>query len=451
MVGVIYGQPRENNNANFWGGVGQGLGKSIENYSNLSLQQKMSALEDKRALDQYQKMSYLKMQQEMKENSMVANKLRSQGYHTAADITESFGHKSLPHFFGEVDLFSKDKSGLEGAMQALQGLGPQRQMEAPENELIPYQDREAVEEPQEMPQVQRTQPMTSTMMPQTEKPSGEGLKKFNDFYNEELNKYPNTRKGRESARVSANTKFQAAVKEKEFGATEQKNIRESEEHEKRMEEKPSKYIEEVEKKFSGWKKQKPNYSFMSKNASKITDKSSLKKAISEKFGIPSGLILSDPEQAMDKFANAILQGVSQAYPGQLKVAELDNFIKSNPSLLNSPQAIKHLSDVALKVGELTEQEYKETQKIRNEYRSRKERLPENFNALVEERLQPKFDELDKDIDKIMSEKLPNEFKKWQPKEKFSGKKIRIQRSDGTVGEIPEELKEAFIKKGYKIQ
>ncbi len=438
---------------NFGAGLAKGFEKSFENQENLSIAQKMTAM---------------KNQQENQQRMYFAKQAESEGMPAVAKLIQlgmpmqqiTALAKEYPHIMGETLHPGQGGQDGQGELQEIMGgLGQRRPMMQGQNlqqeeQMTPIQDQEAVEEPQEMPQVQRTNLKKPNTQPQTEFPKFDQLE--GQLHNSSIWKNAGvTEKRRLDSQLKS--RYDALVKgkqletsEEELGLRKEKDIREAEKHEKEMETEPRKYIEDVEKRYSAWNKQKINMQFMAKNAYKVTDSASLKKMLMNKFDISPGLLLNEPEQAMDKFASANMQGVSQAYPGQIKVVEFENFVKSHPSLLNSPTFIQNMSNVGLKVGEITQEEFKESQKLRREYRNRKERLPEDFHSQIEEKLQPKFDSLGEEIDKIMNQKLPSSFKKWQPKDKFSGKKIQVTKPDGTIGMIPEELKDEFVKKGYKL-
>jgi len=149
--------------------LGQGLGQGLSNYAQLSLANKMNALNQQR-----------QMQQALALRDYEANIMQKGGYGRLAELHRA-GIPLKEVVAQYPGLLMNDKKAQE--QQNMTSTNPKRQMFEQFNEMVPMQDREAVEEAQEMPSVQRFQQVPGEtrfeekMQPEAQEVGPSGLKK----------------------------------------------------------------------------------------------------------------------------------------------------------------------------------------------------------------------------------------------------------------------------------
>jgi hypothetical protein len=139
------GTPRPTIGGTIGEGIGRGFEKSMETNRQLSLNQKLEALQNQQKLD-FAKKQYLQQQEQMapfleqaeKETPGSRLAIQLMGPEKYADMMIKAGPQYITNAFGQG---ANQTNGFNN----LQQMGPQRQMEAPENQIIPIQDREAID------------------------------------------------------------------------------------------------------------------------------------------------------------------------------------------------------------------------------------------------------------------------------------------------------------------
>ena len=171
--------------------IGQGLGQGLESGmiqgANLSLNQKMEALQDQRKLD-YAKKAYSQQQEQMapfleqaeKETPGSRLAIQLMGPDKYAEMMTKAGPQYITNAFAGG---AGQGAGQAGGFNNLQKMGPQRQMEAPNNQMVPIQDREAIDE-QEMQQMSTA---SSQMQQQPQQITAQSARRsYDDFIADEM-------------------------------------------------------------------------------------------------------------------------------------------------------------------------------------------------------------------------------------------------------------------------
>ncbi len=383
---------------------GAGLGQGIANIANMTLQQKLASLENQRKIS---------AEQQARESS--AMEAQNQGFGNIAKLIRAgFGPREITKLateYGFPELSPTEQIHPQEMMD--QQFSPQQMQE--KEEEIPYEDREAIEEEMSPRVSERKEPRT--------------LEDFQRKIAKNFEKLPKTAQERVSRQ--AEREFNAAMSERKEELSKEKF-----EYEKQ---KPlQNLLSETQKKLQGWHKQKPILTYMKQHANEIKSGAGVRKNIAKLLHLPEATFLSNPEQVMDKMATQLLMGVSSIFPGRILVSELETYMRANPSLANSPEALKAISDVILESGKLIEDEYSSMKKYSKEIKDKNEVFDK-----VQEELEPKYEELNENINKIIS----SSFSKKSPKT-FEQTVMMINPS-GQVGAVPINKVSEAEKAGYK--
>jgi hypothetical protein len=152
-----------------------------------------------------------------------------------------------------------------------------------------------------------------------------------------------------------------------------------------LEKEPKEYIKNLDEEYNSTLRKRPIYKAISSKAIELQPKSVLQKYITDKFDLPAGMILNEPQQAIDKLSLQLLRGIGNDFKGRILQSEVETFLKSSPSLLNTPEGMQKLAKISMALDDVAEERWKAKNEIVKEYRSRKEPLPEDIEAQVLER------------------------------------------------------------------
>ncbi len=404
--------------------LGSGLGAGISQAAQLSLANKMSMLNQQR-----------QMQQALALRDYEANIMQKGGYGRLAELHRA-GIPLKDVVAQYPNLLMNDKEVQE--QQNIASASPKRQMFEQFNEMIPIQDREAIEEPQEMATVQqfRQRPVETQvqekMQPEAQEVGPSGLKKdFLQQAQQELNveKHPFKSLPKDLQNRVMNRARQIS---EEF--YKEKNLKLAERKQEYKEQEPvRKFEEEAQNKIKAWHKQKNNLQFIAEHAREIGSHAGIRKKISETFGIPIGELLNPTEQVMDKIATQLAQNISSIFPGRVLVSELEAYMRSNPSLLNDPIAMENIAKIMLESGKMAEEEYKSIRSLKKIYLDQGDLFEE-----VEKVMAPKYDSINEKINQIIGTSEPSST-------------ILMINPKGEIGSVPKEKVEAAKKAGYKLK
>lgn len=166
---------------------------------------------------------------------------------------------------------------------------------------------------------------------------------------------------------------------------ERKEKREETKLRHQLEAEPRKFIKSINEQYAGSKKNKYIYEAMNRESKKLSESAKYKKMVTQFFHLPIGVLHSPSEEVIEKMSNQLLQGVSSAFPGgRILQSEIETFLRSIPSLSNSPKAMQTLSKMALISDDLVEKKWKLKNEILKAYKDAGEMIPEDFEDVFYE-------------------------------------------------------------------
>lgn len=141
------------------------------------------------------------------------------------------------------------------------------------------------------------------------------------------------------------------LKNKQFEASQGVHERQLALQEKQHQEKIEAPIREWEqaaiKAEPGMRRLKNALTVMQQSADKTNWTTPIRAAIAEKLGLPVATLLTTDEETISKASAELIRGVSTYYPGQIRVAEIENEIRANPSLFNSAEGMQKIATLKL--------------------------------------------------------------------------------------------------------
>ncbi len=157
------------------------------------------------------------------------------------------------------------------------------------------------------------------------------------------------------------------------------------------------------------------------------------------LGIPLGALENPHSELYNKLSLDLLKGLPETYGNRILKVEVDNFLKTIPSLLNSPDGRRMIASNMLKLGEMKEVYYREMRNQQREYLDKNKPFPKDFQQRVFDQVKPQIDKINQEFIKLSDIKavppgtipffdpsgeikfVPKEFEEWGVKE--GGKKI----------------------------
>lgn len=120
----------------------------------------------------------------------------------------------------------------------------------------------------------------------------------------------------------------------------------------------------------------------------------------ESMGIPLGA-LSDPSSELyNKLSQDLLKGLPETYGSRILKVEVDNFLKTIPTLMNSPEGRRMISSNMLKLGEMKEIYYNEMRKQQKDSLDNSKPLPRDFQQRVFDQVKPQIDKFNDQFSKM---------------------------------------------------
>jgi len=156
--------------------------------------------------------------------------------------------------------------------------------------------------------------------------------------------------------------------------------------------------------------------------------------ISESLGIPLSVLANPQSEEFQKLSQDLMSNITKYYGNRILQVEVDNFLKTIPTLMNSPEGrdriIKNMK-LLLEPNKLAYNAYKEISKEGG-------KTPLNLHEKVLERLEPKL------------EKLSEEFKQSSQNQQDSNF-VMGKDPFGKLRQIPIDMIEEFTKAGGVLQ
>jgi len=119
----------------------------------------------------------------------------------------------------------------------------------------------------------------------------------------------------------------------------------------------------------------------------------------EHLGIPLGALENPSSELYNKLSQDLLKGLPETYGSRILKVEVDNFLKTIPTLMNSPDGRRMIASNMLKLGEMKEVYYNEMRKQQTEALD-KNKFPRDFQQKVFDQVKPQIDRINNEFVKL---------------------------------------------------
>lgn len=118
------------------------------------------------------------------------------------------------------------------------------------------------------------------------------------------------------------------------------------------------------------------------------------------LGIPLGALENPSSELYHKLSQDLLKGLPETYGSRILKVEVDNFLKTIPTLMNSADGRRMIASNMLKLGELKEVYYNQMRKEQKEYLDTGKPLPKDFQQRVFDQVKPQIDRINNEFVKL---------------------------------------------------
>lgn len=154
------------------------------------------------------------------------------------------------------------------------------------------------------------------------------------------------------------------------------------------------------------------------------------------MNIPLGVLDNPSNELYDKVSKDLLKGLPETYGGgKILQTEVENFLKTIPSLMNSAEGRRMVTSNFLKLGEMREVFYNEMRNLEKKYEEEGKPLPRDFERQILDNVKP------------MSDRITNEFVKMSEIKHVPPGTVAFFDPSGNIKFVPEESIEYFQNKG----
>lgn len=155
------------------------------------------------------------------------------------------------------------------------------------------------------------------------------------------------------------------------------------------------------------------------------------------LGIPLGALEDPSSELYQKLSQDLLKGLPETYGNKILKVEVDNFLKTIPTLLNSADGRRMISSNMLKFGEMKEVYYDAMRREQRKYLDENKPLPRDFQQVVLDQVKPQID------------KINNEFVKLSEIKSVPKNTIPFFNPNGEVEFVPKEHAQWASENGGK--
>ena len=120
----------------------------------------------------------------------------------------------------------------------------------------------------------------------------------------------------------------------------------------------------------------------------------------EHLGIPLGALEDPSSELYNKLSQDLLKGLPETYGNRILKVEVDNFLKTIPTLLNSPDGRRMIASNMLKLGEMKEVYYKAMRDIQRNLLDSNKPFPKDFEQVVFDQVKPQIDRINNEFVKM---------------------------------------------------
>jgi hypothetical protein len=119
----------------------------------------------------------------------------------------------------------------------------------------------------------------------------------------------------------------------------------------------------------------------------------------EKLGIPLGALEDPSSELYQKLSQDLLKGLPEIYGNRILKVEVDNFLKTIPTLSNSPEGRRMISSNLLKLGEMKEVYFNAMRQAQKQALE-SNKFPRDFQQQVFEQVKPQIDRINNQFVKL---------------------------------------------------
>ena len=120
----------------------------------------------------------------------------------------------------------------------------------------------------------------------------------------------------------------------------------------------------------------------------------------EHLGIPLGALDDPSSELYNKLSQDLLKGLPETYGSRILKVEVDNFLKTIPTLMNSADGRRMIASNMLKLGEMKEVYYNEMRKMQKDAIDNRKNLPKDFQQRVFDQVKPQIDRINNEFVKL---------------------------------------------------
>lgn len=118
------------------------------------------------------------------------------------------------------------------------------------------------------------------------------------------------------------------------------------------------------------------------------------------LGIPLGALDNPNSELYQKLSQDLLKGLPETYGSRILKVEVDNFLKTIPTLSNSAEGRRMIASSLLKLGEMKEAYYREMRKQQNEIETSGSSYPRDFQQKVLENVLPQLTKINHEFQQV---------------------------------------------------
>jgi len=120
----------------------------------------------------------------------------------------------------------------------------------------------------------------------------------------------------------------------------------------------------------------------------------------DKLGIPLGSLEDPSSELYHKLSQDLLKGLPETYGSRILKVEVDNFLKTIPTLMNSADGRRMIASNMLKLGEMKEIYYNEMRKQQKNAIDNSKPLPKDFQQRIFDQVKPQIDKSNNEFVKL---------------------------------------------------
>jgi hypothetical protein len=161
------------------------------------------------------------------------------------------------------------------------------------------------------------------------------------------------------------------------------------------------FIKDTTKRYQAFETEtKPKLLQMQKIASDEQLVSPTAAAFLEHMGIPLGALEDPSSELYNKLSKDLLKGLPETYGNKIMKVEVENFLQTIPTLLNSADGRRMIASNMLKLGEMKEVFYNSMRRQQQDALDNNKPLPRDFEQRVFDQVKPQIDRMNNEFVKL---------------------------------------------------